>query len=155
MRRLGRRVFARILGAAFVGVILLGGVAITAPSAAIEAAPTAAIAAAPAAGISRSGINDFTFASFTADYALTTDAEGLAQLTVTETFVANFPEFDQNRGIVRAIPRSYDNQPLNPAIVSVTNESGAQVPLKPRSPARPSPCSSVTTPTCADRTRSS
>ncbi len=130
MRRLGRRVFARMLGAAFVGVILLGGVAITAPAAAIEAAPTAAIAAAPAAAISRSGVNDFTFASFTADYALTTDAEGLAQLTVTETFVANFPEFDQNRGIVRAIPRSYDNQHLNPAIVSVTNESGAQVPFE-------------------------
>ncbi len=44
------------------------------------------------------GVDDFVFESFTADYYLDVDEEGRSVLTTVETFVAVFPDFDQNRG---------------------------------------------------------
>src|SRR5690606_33172806 len=41
-----------------------------------------------------------------------------------ETFVAVFPDFDQNRGILRAIVDDFDGHPLDIEIVSVTDENG-------------------------------
>jgi uncharacterized membrane protein YgcG len=73
------------------------------------------------------GVDDFEFESFDAQYYLSRDADGLAAMRVTERIVALFPDFDQNRGIVRYIPRFYGDNPLNPAIVSVTDDSGKAV----------------------------
>jgi len=83
---------------------------------------------APGAPLSvRSGVQDFTFASYSADYYLARDAEGHSTLRTVETFVAKFPSFDQNRGIIRAIPNDYDGVPLHTAVASVTDARGAPV----------------------------
>lgn len=83
-------------------------------------APTAAVA----------DTSDFTFDSFDADYVLSRQADGTATLMVVETIVARFPDFDQNRGIIRAIPDDYDGVPLNTSVVSVTDVDGTPVPYE-------------------------
>jgi len=71
--------------------------------------------------------SNFTFDSFDADYTLSREADGTATLRVVETIVARFPDFDQNRGIIRAIPDDYDGVPLNTAVEGVTDEKGDPV----------------------------
>ena len=71
---------------------------------------------------------DFTFDSFHADYTLSRLDDGAAHLDVVETIVARFPEFDQNRGIIRAIPDDYDGVALDTVVTSVVDENGAAVP---------------------------
>ncbi|UOQ89630.1 DUF2207 domain-containing protein [Agromyces endophyticus] len=73
----------------------------------------------------RAGLDDFSFDSFDAVYDLSLDADGRSVLETTETLVARFPDFDQNRGIRRAIPLDYDGHPTDLVIESVTDESGA------------------------------
>ena len=51
--------------------------------------------------------NDFTVESFDAHYYLSKDSEGRAVLKVVEEITATFPDFDQNHGIERAIPKKY------------------------------------------------
>ncbi|MFK4730157.1 DUF2207 domain-containing protein [Agromyces mediolanus] len=88
----------------------------------VEAAP----AARPAAvSVVPAGTDDFVFDSFDAVYELGTDADGRSVLDTTETLVAVFPDFDQNRGIRRAIPLSYDGHPVDLEVRSVTDETGA------------------------------
>lgn len=111
MRRLG-------LVMAFVAVALLGG-----------GAPASATVIAPSVGVF-ADVDDFTFDSMTVDYTLTRDADGIGHLAVVEKLVARFPETDQNRGIRRLIPDSYNGQPLNPQVVSVTDEQGNPRPLE-------------------------
>lgn len=71
--------------------------------------------------------SDFSFDSFHADYSLSADADGTARLRVVETIVARFPDFDQNRGLIRAIPDDYDGVPLATTVVSVTDADGIPV----------------------------
>jgi len=59
-----------------------------------------------------------------AEYTLGRDATGASTLRVVETFVAVFPEFDQNRGMRRTIPDRYNGQPLEPRFVSITDAAG-------------------------------
>ncbi|WP_194410592.1 DUF2207 domain-containing protein [Microbacterium cremeum] len=99
-----RSLTAMLLGA------LLGGLLITAT----------ATGAVPA----HADVDDFTFESLDAEYQLGRTEEGVSTLTVVETFVAVFPEFDQNRGMRRTIPDSYQGAPLNPELVSITDENG-------------------------------
>ncbi|MEO7122080.1 MAG: DUF2207 domain-containing protein [Lacisediminihabitans sp.] len=73
------------------------------------------------------GVQDFSFDSYSADYYLARDAEGHSTLRTVETLVAKFPSIDQNRGIIRAIPNDYDGVPLHTAVVSVTDATGAPV----------------------------
>jgi uncharacterized membrane protein YgcG len=75
-------------------------------------------------GAVRAGVNDFSFASFDAEYKLGRDADGHATLTTTETIVAEFPQFDQNHGIKRLIPTTIDGHPTDVHIVSVTDGAG-------------------------------
>ncbi|MFM9878206.1 MAG: DUF2207 domain-containing protein [Rhodoglobus sp.] len=84
------------------------------------AAPTAA----------RADTSDFTFDSFRADYTLSRDGDGTSRLAVVETIVARFPDFDQNRGILRAIPDDYDGVALGTIVESVTDAAGAPVPYE-------------------------
>jgi uncharacterized membrane protein YgcG len=72
------------------------------------------------------GVDDFVFDSFDAQYVLGIDDEKRSTLTTTETLVAVFPDFDQNRGIRRYIPSTYDGHPLQNKIVSVTDENGQE-----------------------------
>ena len=86
--------------------------------------PASATAAVPA------DVDDFTFDSMTADYTLTRDADGTSHLAVVEEIIAVFPDADQNRGIRRLLPESYNGQPLNPQIESVTDENGTARPME-------------------------
>jgi len=96
------------------------------------AAGPAVAAAAPLPDVVRDAVttdvDDFTFSSMDADYTLTRAADGTSRLRVVETLVAQFPDIDQNHGIRRLIPDSYNGQPLHPRLVSVTDESGAPRP---------------------------
>ncbi|MET4783614.1 DUF2207 domain-containing protein [Glaciihabitans sp. UYNi722] len=78
---------------------------------------------APAASATAS-VDDFSFSSFTADYYLDRDADGNAHLRVVETLVAQFPDFDQNHGIERHLPKTYDDVDLHPKVSSVTDGHG-------------------------------
>ncbi|KJL29613.1 DUF2207 domain-containing protein [Microbacterium oxydans] len=106
--------------------------AVLALAAAALAAPTAATAASvPSAESAVSAdVNDFSYASWDAEYELSLDSEGRSWLHVTETLVARFPDFDQNRGIVRGLPTSYEGARIDTTVVSVTDEDGAAVPYE-------------------------
>jgi len=73
------------------------------------------------------GVSDFEFASFDGQYYLSADDDDVARLRVVETLVAEFPTIDQNRGIVRQIPRSYRGAPLDIQVTSVTDAAGSPV----------------------------
>ncbi|WP_458042590.1 MULTISPECIES: hypothetical protein [Bacteria] len=75
-------------------------------------------------------VDDFSFASLDVEYTLTRVEDGTSRMRVVETFVAVFPESDQNRGMRRLIPNSYLNTPLFPSLVSVTDEAGAERPVE-------------------------
>lgn len=91
-------------------------------------APQAATAAVTG-GQLRTDVNAFTFDSFHADYVLGRDASGHATLTTTETLVARFPDFDQNRGIRRSLPATYQGHTTNLQVLSVTDENGQPRPF--------------------------
>ena len=69
-------------------------------------------------------VNNFTISTFEADYVLSRDANGVGTLQVEERIVAEFPEFDQNRGLERSIPQEYEGFSLELNIESVTDEAG-------------------------------
>ncbi|KHK96455.1 hypothetical protein LK09_15760 [Microbacterium mangrovi] len=91
-------------------VALIGGV-LTGPSA-------------PASAQVMTGVDDFSFQSMDADYTLGREPDGTSTLRVVETFVADFPTSDQNHGMRRAIPDTYQGQPLQPHLVSITDGAG-------------------------------
>jgi uncharacterized membrane protein YgcG len=91
---------------------LLLGAAMLAPAGAASAAPI------------RSGVNDFRFSSYDADYYLGKDAEGHATLKTVEKLTAVFPQSNKNKGITRAIPDDYNGVPLHTAVVSVSDSEG-------------------------------
>lgn len=70
------------------------------------------------------GVNDFDIALFEADYRLSRTEPGYARMEVTERLVVNFPDFNQNHGILRALPQTYADMPLNLSIQSVTDADG-------------------------------
>ncbi|CAH0225205.1 hypothetical protein SRABI98_02598 [Microbacterium sp. Bi98] len=99
----------------------------TTPAAAAVAGP------APAAGAStaiRADVDDFSYASWDARYEVGLDDDGRSHMHVTESLTARFPEVDQNKGIVRGLPTSYENAWLDVRVLSVTDETGADVPYE-------------------------
>lgn len=96
----------------------------SAAGAASRTAISGAVASLSAVGEAPTGLDDFTFDSFDADYTLTRAADGTSRLRVVETIVALFPDADQNRGIRRAIADTYNGQPLKAHLVSITDENG-------------------------------
>ncbi len=87
------------------------------------AARAAASVASPVTAVP-AGVDDFTFASFDAVFVLGRDEGGRSVLETTETLVAVFPEYDQNRGIRRAIPLDYEGHPIDVQVQSVTDAAG-------------------------------
>ncbi len=83
------------------------------------------VVAASVIGEPMPNVDDFSFRSFDAVYRLSRDADRRSVLETTETLVAQFPQFDQNRGIRRAIPLDYDGHPTDLVVESVTDASGA------------------------------
>ena len=84
----------------------------------------------PLAPAARADTSDFTYASWHARYDVSLDDDGRAQTRVTETLVAQFPDFDQNRGLVRGIPIDYQGASTDPRDFSVTDENGDPVPFE-------------------------
>ncbi|MGF7228958.1 MAG: DUF2207 domain-containing protein [Candidatus Saccharibacteria bacterium] len=68
--------------------------------------------------------SNFAVQSFGADYYLTRDAKHQSHLKTVETITADFPSYDQNHGIERAIPNSYDGHTVKLAILSVMSLNG-------------------------------
>ena len=83
-----------------------------------------------APSVAFASVDDFTFDSFDAVYDVSRDADGHSVLEVHEVLVARFPDFDQNRGIKRAIPETYLDTPLDIEVVSVTDENGTDRPFE-------------------------
>lgn len=73
---------------------------------------------------------NFSFSSWDLSYELSLDSQGRAHAEVTEELVAQFPDFDQNRGIVRALPLRYHGAPAAPEDITITDGDGDQVPFE-------------------------
>ena len=65
--------------------------------------------------------------SFTADYFVSKDDKQVSQMRVEEKIVAVFPDFDQNHGILRAIPEKYNDKSLGLSIVGVADDTGKSI----------------------------
>jgi uncharacterized membrane protein YgcG len=76
------------------------------------------------ASASARNVNDFDIQSFEADYFLSRDENNVSRLTTKETITAIFPNYDQNHGILRAIPSSYQGRNTQVKVTSVTDEDG-------------------------------
>ena len=68
--------------------------------------------------------SNFVISNFEADYYLAKDASGAAQLKTVEKITADFPAYDQNHGIIRAIPKKYLSNKLHAKLLSVTDATG-------------------------------
>ena len=106
--------------------VALALAALLAAAPAAAAAPTSGLAA-PTSAVPAS-VENFTYDSFDADYYLVRGTGGQSHLFTTETIVARFPEFDQNKGIVRAIPKADSGIAHDTRVVSVTGAGGAPIP---------------------------
>lgn len=73
-------------------------------------------------------VDDFEIRSFTANYYLSRNADNESQIKVVEEIQAVFPEYDQNHGILRALPTKYNKQPLYLKVMSVTDKRGDPIP---------------------------
>ncbi|MDQ3158675.1 MAG: DUF2207 domain-containing protein [bacterium] len=76
--------------------------------------------------VSAQNVNNYFIESFDADYYLSQDGGRVSQLRVEETIVVRFPNFDQNHGILRAIPKTYQDNSVGFKIESVTDERGVK-----------------------------
>lgn len=88
---------------------------------------TAVAAPTPAA---HAGTEDFSYDSWQVEYEVGTDEEGRAIAHVTETLTARFPDFDQNRGLVRGLPIDYQGASTDPRDFSVSDAAGDPVPFE-------------------------
>ncbi|MBN9189852.1 MAG: DUF2207 domain-containing protein, partial [Microbacterium sp.] len=126
-----RRTVARSLFALAAAAVL---VILPAAGAAASEATTDPVGVGAAAvgplGVRPADVNDFSFQSMDVDYTLGRDKDGSSTLEVVETFVASFPQTDQNHGMRRSIPDSYNGQPLFPELVSITDGDGRPRPAE-------------------------
>lgn len=90
----------------------------------------AAVAALAPSVAAHADTSDFSYESWHADYEISLDEDGRAETRVTETLVARFPDFDQNRGLVRGIPIDYQGSSTDPRDFNVTDANGAPVPFE-------------------------
>ncbi|MFC5338353.1 DUF2207 domain-containing protein [Leucobacter denitrificans] len=74
--------------------------------------------------------SDFSYDSWHVEYNIDADINGRAIAHVTETVTPRFPDFDQNRGIVRGLPIDYEGASTNPHDFTVTNGAGEPVPFE-------------------------
>ena len=121
LRRLARSLIALPF---IVAAVAAGPAAVAGTPASEPEHVGAATAAAASVTALPAGVDDFTFDSFDAIFELSRDEGRHSVLETTETLVAVFPDFDQNRGIRRAIPLHYDGHPTNIEVESVTDAAG-------------------------------
>ncbi|MEP6844325.1 MAG: DUF2207 domain-containing protein, partial [Pseudolysinimonas sp.] len=117
----------RALTWATAGVVLAIVATLSIPAAAMAGpthdAPHNEVQALNAAGLP-TGVDNFTFDSFDASYQLSIDPSKRSMLHTNETLVAKFPDFDQNRGIIRSIPTDYDGHSTHITVKKVTDGNG-------------------------------
>jgi hypothetical protein len=77
--------------------------------------------------------NNFTIHSFDVDYYLNTDEEGRSTLKTVERITAQFPLYDQNHGLERALPEKYDGHSTSLKIESITDGAGKELSYSDRS----------------------
>ncbi len=70
------------------------------------------------------GLNNFTINTYQVDYYLARDANNRSTLKTVEKITALFPSSDQNHGVERAVPQSYDGHSTNLVVNSVTDGAG-------------------------------
>ncbi|GAA2030106.1 hypothetical protein GCM10009720_07580 [Yaniella flava] len=75
-------------------------------------------------------VENFEYASWNLNYDISLDANSRAQAEVTEELQVEFPQTDQNRGIVRSLPLRYQSAPAAPEDISVTDGAGDEVPFE-------------------------
>ncbi|HEX5394746.1 MAG TPA: DUF2207 domain-containing protein [Candidatus Saccharimonadales bacterium] len=78
----------------------------------------------PAGRAAAQDTQNFTVTSFDAQYFLHRNTQKTSVMNVIETINAKFPDFDQNHGILRAIPKSYQGHTVSLSIESVKNAQG-------------------------------
>ncbi len=83
-------------------------------------------------GSAAANVNAFSIQNFQIDFYLDRDTEGRSTLRTEESITAIFPDYDQNHGIERAIPKSYDGRSIALDIRSVTDETGRALPYETR-----------------------
>lgn len=88
------------------------------------------LVAATVAAADDTEVENFRYASWDLDYDLSLDAQGRAQAEVTERLAAEFPNYDQNRGIIRSLPLRYQGAPAAPENIRVTDGAGNDVPFE-------------------------
>lgn len=69
-------------------------------------------------------VDDFVFDTMEVEYHLSKDENNISVVRVKEKLTAVFPEYDQNRGIVRKIPTTYQDKSLNLQVVRVMRDGG-------------------------------
>src|SRR5690625_2299436 len=72
---------------------------------------------------------NFYYDSWETSVELSVDADGRAVAHIQETLVAVFPDHDQNKGIVRGLPKRFQGAEAKPRNISVTDETGAPYPF--------------------------
>src|SRR5688572_3493175 len=73
----------------------------------------------PGRASAQGGAQDFTIKRFDADYYLDRASDKTSTVKVVERIIAQFPEFDQNHGILRAIPKTYQDHTVSLDVESV------------------------------------
>lgn len=71
---------------------------------------------------------NFTISSFNGYYKLSKDERNISQLETDEYIAAQFPNFDQNHGIIRALPQTYNGNELGIKIVRVDKRADPSSP---------------------------
>lgn len=74
-------------------------------------------------------VDDFYFTSFAGEYTLTRNSQRISHLNVVEHLVAQFPNTNQNHGILRYLPTKYEGHDLNLQIRSVSDDKGTAIPF--------------------------
>lgn len=74
-----------------------------------------------APALAAGSLNNFYISDYKIDYFLGQDSENRSTLKTVEVISAVFPEFDQNHGIERAIPDTYDGHSTSLKISSITD----------------------------------
>ena len=69
------------------------------------------------------GVNDFKINNYDIDYTLSRDSDGRSTLHTVERITATFPNYDQNHGLERYIPKNYDGHDTSLNILSVKNQA--------------------------------
>lgn len=64
-------------------------------------------------------LSDFTFREFEGNYYLSRDSDGRAVMRVVESFTAEFPDYDRNKGVIRGIPSTYEGHSVSVKVQSL------------------------------------